>query len=526
MTKKCAIYTRKSTDKGLDQALTSLDLQRSSAEAFIKSRACHGWTASPTRYDDPAFSGGNMNRPALTRLRHDIQSKLIDIVVVYKLDRLSRSLKDSIELFDFFKASGVEFVSLNESIDTSTPSGRVSLNVIMSIAQYQREDAAERITHKIRETVRAGYYFGGKPIIGYDFTDKMLVPNASERQQALDQFEVYLKEQSLSRAAKKLNQMGYRMKQWVVGRGQNKGKKRGGRAYHKGNLDHVLRNPLYIGKVRLRKDVYDGRHQAIVPVELFETVQRQLDANARARNSRNRDSQDFWLKGLLRCVSCASAMTPAFAYNRHGQVYRYFECSLARKQGLDRCDVRRVPGDEVQGLVLQRLQRLAQCEGLLEAVMKEVQSQVRERLPRINAERERVSDELKGIQQKGGNLALAVAEQGLGGNSFLIQELKEVEKRKEELSARLGELAAEEKIEVQSAPDPSEIARGLDDVCRVFPTLTPEEKKEVAALLFREVLYDKKSSQVVLNFYPLSGLPWLDIANGTGFATSVKWWAV
>ena len=253
---RCAIYTRKSTDEGLDREFNSLDAQRESAEAYIASQQHEGWACLPDRYDDGGYTGGNMDRPALQRLLEDTAAGKIDCIVVYKVDRLSRSLMDFSRLVELFDQHGVSFVSVTQQFNTTHSMGRLTLNILLSFAQFEREIISERTRDKMAATRRKGKWSGGHPVLGYDVVDRKLVINAAEAACVRQIFQLYLEHQSLISTIQELNRRGWKTKRWTI----KKGGESGGRPFDKGNLHGLLTNVLYIGQVRYKDEVHPGEH--------------------------------------------------------------------------------------------------------------------------------------------------------------------------------------------------------------------------------------------------------------------------
>ncbi len=270
MANRCAIYTRKSTNEGLDQDFNTLDAQRGSGEAYIVSMKHEGWVCIPTRYDDGGFTGGNMERPALQRLMADIEAGKVDCVIVYKVDRLSRSLLDSSRIIETFDNHGVSLVSVTQQFNTTSSMGRLTLNILLSFAQFEREIISERTRDKMSAARRKGKYVGGAPILGYDIGRDVsrLVVNESEADRVRQIFKLYLEHQSLLSTIAELDRRGWTTKRWTT----KKGKERGGRPFNKNTLYRLLTNVTYLGKVRYKDEIYEGEHEAIVDPETVEEV--------------------------------------------------------------------------------------------------------------------------------------------------------------------------------------------------------------------------------------------------------------
>jgi site-specific DNA recombinase len=354
---RCAIYTRKSTSEGLDQAFNSLDAQREAGESFIASQKHAGWIALKDRYDDGGYSGGNAERPAVQRLLADIEAGKIDCVVVYKVDRLSRSLLDFARMMALFEEMGVHFVSVTQHFNTAESMGRLTLNILLSFAQFEREIISERTRDKIAAAKKRGQWSGGRPILGYDLDrpNKRLVVNNQEAWQVKAIFDTYVQKESLLPALAALNQQGFRTKAWV----DAKERSHGGQPFDKSTLHHLLNNIAYLGRVRHRKENYAGLHPAIIDEPLFNRVQKLLNRNRVHRGACMRNRHGALLKGLLRCAACDSAMAHIVSCKGNKR-YRYYACCKAMKRGLGSCPTSTVPAGIIESAVVEQLRRLVQ----------------------------------------------------------------------------------------------------------------------------------------------------------------------
>lgn len=292
---RCAIYTRKSTEEGLDQDFNSIDAQREACLAYITSQKSEGWTALKNNYDDGGFSGGNMDRPALQQLMKDISAKKVDIIVVYKIDRLTRSLWDFVKLAGLFEKHNVTFVSVTQSFNTTTSMGRLTMNILLSFAQFEREITAERIRDKFSASKKKGIWMGGTTPTGYDVKDRQLVPNG----QAVfvnELFELYLKLGNTGSVVRYYKGKG--IKSMI--RTRTNGTQAGGTVITTGMVRHMLMNPVYIGKIRHKKDVYPGLHPPIIPLDLWERVQAKLqERSALAKSKKEFTGNPRILSGKL-----------------------------------------------------------------------------------------------------------------------------------------------------------------------------------------------------------------------------------
>ena len=346
---RCAIYTRKSTEYNLELAFNSLDAQREACEAYIKSQAHEGWGLIPDRYDDGAFSGASLERPALQQLLADVRVGKIDIVLVYKVDRLTRSLADFAKLIELFDAHGVSFVSVTQSFNTNSSMGRLTLNVLLSFAQFERELIGERVRDKIAASKRKGLWVGGPVPLGYAAVAKKIVVVPTEAQAVRTIFARYLKLGSVRALAEDLDRRGIRSKR----RRLSNGRTIGGGCFSVGALAHLLKNRFYIGEVVYRGEVQRGEHEPILEPALFEAVQGKLAAQAVARRSRLRGSPAI-LSGRLFDIR-GNRMCPSHL-NKGGARYRYYvsQAVLQRKSS-PLGSIGRVPAAEIERLVVAAL---------------------------------------------------------------------------------------------------------------------------------------------------------------------------
>src|SRR4051795_5664474 len=269
---RCAIYTRVSTDQGLDQEFNSLDAQHEAGSAYVKSQAHAGWTLIRSRYDDGGFSGGSTDRPALQRLLEDVRSRKIDVIVVYKVDRLTRSLADFAKLVELFDQHSVSFVSVTQQFNTTTSMGRLTLNVLLSFAQFEREVTSERIRDKIAASKRKGLWVGGMAPLGYDTKDRKITINKDEADRVRTIFRRYLKLGSLNLLMTDLRKQGLVTKLRTL----KTGKTIGGISFTRGSIAHLLRNRFYIGEVAFKGEVLNGEQPVIIDRDLFDAVQAKL----------------------------------------------------------------------------------------------------------------------------------------------------------------------------------------------------------------------------------------------------------
>jgi site-specific DNA recombinase len=347
---RCAIYTRKSSEEGLEQSFNSLDAQREASEAFILSQREEGWKALPALYDDGGYSGGSMERPALRRLLEDVEAGKVNVIVVYKVDRLTRSLADFAKIVETLDARGVSFVSVTQQFNTTTSMGRLTLNVLLSFAQFEREVTGERIRDKIAASKRKGIWMGGTVPLGYDLEARKLIPNAEEAALVCKIFSLYFELACVSKLAIRLAREKIRSKVWIT----RSGIRLGGNAFARGALYDLLQNRLYIGEIRHRDQWYPGEHQGILPRELWDKVQARLSGNRKKRHDHIRERSSSLLTGLL-VDATGNRFTPSFTFKR-GRRYRYYVSQLAIKNPKTKFKGSvRLPAREIENRVTERL---------------------------------------------------------------------------------------------------------------------------------------------------------------------------
>jgi site-specific DNA recombinase len=351
---RCAIYTRVSTDSGLEQDFNSLDAQREASEAYIKSQAHEGWRLNRDHYDDGGYSGGSMERPALQKLLEDIKAHRVDVVVVYKVDRLTRSLADFAKLVELFDAHKVSFVSVTQSFNTTTSMGRLTLNVLLSFAQFEREVTGERIRDKIAASKRKGIWVGGVVPLGYRVEDRKLLVDEVEAETVRLIFELYLALGALPATAEELRNRGSLTRRRDLATGRTIG----GVPVTKGPLAYMLKNRMYLGEINHRDKSYAGVHEGIVDKDLFDAVQAQLDENLGHRKNKRAASQALLLGRIF--DDRGNRMTPSYAV-KQGVRYRYYvSCVLAQGRKVEAGSLSRIPATEVEAAVVMALKSAAQ----------------------------------------------------------------------------------------------------------------------------------------------------------------------
>jgi site-specific DNA recombinase len=339
---RCAVYTRKSSEEGLDMEFNSLEAQREACEAFIVSQRAKGWTLVPDHYDDGGISGGTLERPALKRLLADIEADKLDIILVYKIDRLSRSMLDFLNLVETFDRRNVTFVSITQSFDTRSPMGRLVLNVMLSFGQFEREVTGERIRDKVAASRKKGMWMGGWTPLGYEVQDRKLIIHKADAETVRGIFKRFLVLKSATLLAREL-----------VANGATN---RYGHLLDKGVLYKLLNNRVYVGEAVHKGTSYPGEHQAIVDRKLWDQVHALMKDSPRKRAASARAQTPAILKGLLFGPDGA-AMSPTHT-RKSGKLYRYYISQSVMKRGTDACPVRQVPAAEIERIVIEQIRSL------------------------------------------------------------------------------------------------------------------------------------------------------------------------
>jgi site-specific DNA recombinase len=348
---RCAVYTRKSSEEGLEQEFNSLHAQREAGLAYIASQKSEGWLALPDHYDDGGISGGTLERPALKRLLRDVEAGLIDVVVVYKIDRLSRSLTDFAKLVDVFERHNVTFVSVTQQFNTTTSMGRLTLNILLSFAQFEREVIGERIRDKFAASRKKGMWMGGWPPLGYEVQDRRLVVVECEAALVRRIFDHFAKTGSALTVARELNAASEVTKRRASANGA-----RGGRPWTKGAVYKVLANRIYLGEAVHKGVAHPGEHAAIIDQRTWDKAHAVMAEPAHRRGAVTRAQIPALLKGLIYGPS-GRPMSPSHT-RRRGRIYRYYVSREAIADGYDSCPVTSVSAADVEGAVLDHVQKL------------------------------------------------------------------------------------------------------------------------------------------------------------------------
>src|SRR6266481_143183 len=487
---RCAIYTRKSTEVGLEQDFNSLDAQREACLAYIQSQRHEGWKCLPQRYDDGGFTGGNMDRPALKRLLADVEAGRIDCVVSYKLDRLSRSLLDFARIIGIFEKHHVSFVSITQQFNSATSMGRLVLNVLLSFAQFEREIISERTRDKIAATRRKGKWSGGLPVLGYDVDPQVLrlVVNPKEATRVRAIFDLYLEHQGLLPVVQELERRGWRTKVWVT----RKGRKLGGQPFVKTNLHKLLTNATYAGNLRYKTELHKGEHAAIVDPVKWQKVQELLQRH-RYRGSTERNESGAILKGLLYCRPCGCAMSPTYS-SKGSKRYRYYVCSQAQKRGWDHCPTQSIPASQIERIVVAQISKVGQDSERLQKILAEPSQQRHVRLTALESDRRRLERELKILTE-----SLAPANASDEGNQSGFETIRE---NIGHLERRLAENQEQALALQRPALELEQVAQAFMVLEQGFEELPVIEQARLIRSMVERVDYDGAQGKLALTLDP------------------------
>ena len=479
---RCAIYTRKSTDENLELDFNSLDAQRESAEAYIASQKHAGWICLPEHYDDGGFSGGTVDRPAFQRLIADIETEKIDCILVYKIDRLSRSLMDFARIMEVLERKNVSLVSVTQQFNTTTSMGRLTLNILLSFAQFEREIISERTRDKIAASRRKGKWTGGPPVLGYnrvrDNGGTRLTVNEKEAERVRAIFDKYLELGSLLDTVHWLDAQG-----WLNKRYQTvKGPWRGGKDFDKSTLQNMLTNPLYLGKIAYKGQMYEGEHDAIVDEDLFGRVQGMLRRNRGSGGKYQRNKYGALLKGLVRCKHCGCGMSHHYA-TKGQRRYRYYVCQKAQKKGWASCPYPSLPAGELERFVIDRIRDTVRDPQLLTNVIERAQAQLDRQIDELKEQRQRRQNHARRVNESICELARVPDAPGAADElADLQEELVKIEKAVVSINRQIVELE-------QRKVGEDELTGAFESFDPMWDQLRPAEKTRLIHLLVQCIEY-------------------------------------
>ena len=496
-TTRVAVYCRKSV-ADREQEFGSIDAQREAVEAYILSQRGEGWKALPERYDDDGFTGANTERPAFQRLLADVEAGNIDVVAVYKIDRLSRSLADFTRLVEAFEKHGVTFVSVTQQFNSTNSMGRLTLNILMSFAEFERETIAERTRDKMLASRRRGMWTGGRPMLGYDIVDKKLVINAEEAERVRGIFALYLEQRGTIAVVEELRARGWTTKSWTNQRGELVE----GRPMTKTTLRTLLAHPIYVGRVRAGDRVEDGQHEAILDEATWASTQKVLESNrGRRGTSRAHHGNPTLLGGIVRCGACSAGMTRSQT-TKGNRRYAYYVCQTALKEGAKACPESRVAVGDLEAFVVKHIWAIGHDPEVLAATISAAEENREAQRPAIEAELRRVSREARQVERDRKNVVDAIASGTGEASSVLIERLTDLDASLASLTQRGDQARAELAALKEDALDPAAIAAALEDLEPLWEELFLSERVRLIALLLERVEYHGARGEVALKFRP------------------------
>lgn len=493
--RRVATYCRKSTSRGLDQQLNSLDAQREAVEAFIKSQP--GWMALPDRYDDGGFSGATTDRPAFRRLMEDVRSGRIDVVAIYKLDRLSRSLLDFTATVREFEELGVTLVSVTQRFDTSDSMGRMVMNMLATFAQFERDLISERTRDKIAATRRRGLWAGGHPPLGYDCVDKKLVIAEEEAARVREIFQLYLRLGSLGELVNELRRRGWRYKDRVT----RAGRQIRGATFDKSKVRKLMTNPVYRGLVPYRDETFPGAHDAIIEDDVWDAVQTQLRRNRRCGGARVRNKWNMLLTGLLRCARCGGVMKHTYS-SKGSTKYHYYRCQSHDLPGNGKCPGARAPAKELEEFIVDRIRTIGEDSSVISDVLAAAEAEIARKRPELVAESRAIRADTTRLADERKNLLAVLGLSGNSAASTVGQRIGELDDEIRRLEDR-GAAIRDQLIAIESnAVDEADLRAALAEFDQMWEHLIPREKSRVLALLVEEISFDGESEEVHVTYHP------------------------
>ena len=484
--KRCAIYTRKSVAAGLEKDFNSLDAQRESCESFVRSQP--GWTLLPEHYDDGGFTGANTDRPAFQRLLADIAAKKVDIVVVYKIDRLSRSLLDFTNLLDRFDKANVAFVSVTQSFSTADPIGKLTLNILMSFAEFEREMIAARTRDKVQAARKRGKWTGGPVPLGYQVVDGKLVIDEDEAIVVREVFALYLQHRSYLRMIDELTARGRSTKRQVS---PDKAV-RGARLWTKDALLRILKNPIYVGKTRVGKETYTGEHPPLIEPRTWEEVQRLMKGKP-AKKLRHAGAA-YLLRGLVRCRGCGRGMI-AVSSRRGRKEYRYYRCETASKQQVKGRCCAPLPAGPLEEFVVNVLREQSVATHFQAQVEQSLTAKLKAAWTQLERERTALPTSIGVLSNDLRKLTDLASQAPDAARRALLDRMNEVNQLLEAQQRRLVVVEEERQTLEMMRERAISLVETMRNFDAVWKHLDSDERETLVAYLVRSVEVDEDSGQ-------------------------------
>jgi len=479
------IYTRKSTSVGQDKEINSLTAQRASAESFIKSQKHLGWYDIKEKLDEDNVSGATLDRPMLNRLKKLIRKGQVKVVLINRLDRISRSLSQFLELMEFFEEYGVALVSVTQNFNTGDSMGRLMIQVIMSFAEFERELIRERVTERMHAARKKGRFIGGRPVLGYNIKPegRELEIDEVEAIRVHEIFALYLELRSVKATAQELKCRGWHNKKWVT----RQGKVSGGNPFSPNGLHHLLTNPIYIGKVTLKGEVFEGKHEALMDPELFQQVQTMLSKNSVTEGSRKRNRHSTLLKGLLHCTACDSPFEHTYTKKKN-RMYRYYTCSHKRREGANVCPSPSLPAGEIEELVVSQILSVGTDPSLQDMVYSQLADGVEKKSKELTQQKKTAKQQLTRLHRE------LESSRQFDASVPLIRLLESKLQDAETLLENIEDATPPQ------MPEKREIIAALQNMQALWPSFNEGEKCAFIKTLIQRVDYDAIEENIILHF--------------------------
>ncbi len=481
---RVAVYARQSVERVDGGDFGSIEAQVEAIQAYVTSQASLGWVAIDEPYIDRNISGATTNRPAFQRMLADVEAGRVDVLACYKTDRLSRSLLDFGRLIEFLDARDVSFVSVTQSFDTSTPIGRLTLNMVMSFAEFERETTAERIRDKTRASKRRGIWTGGFLPLGYDTQNKKLVVNEAEAERVRAIFQMYLDSTGYMSVLDELQARGWMNKAWTTKRGTPTG----GKIFSKNSLSKLLMNPIYLGLIHVEGEVVEGEHDATVPRDLWDAVQAKL---AKSRNGAViKPRSPAMLAGLLRCARCGKAMSRTWS-SKNGKRYEYYTCGTVVERGAKACPGGRVTLTTIEDKLIAQVRVMGSNPDLVRATIEAARADHEQRRPGHEEAVLQLGDERRPLVEERTNIMTAIGQ----GNAppSLTDRLAELDVAIADIEERLADTHAALQRADAASLDEDDLRTALSSFNGIWDVLWPEERQRIVHLIVESATYDART---------------------------------
>lgn len=491
---RCAIYTRKSTEEGLDQEFNSLDAQREAGESYIASQKHEGWECVPDHFDDGGFSGGNTDRPGLTKLMAEVEAGRVNCIVVYKVDRLSRSLLDFTKIMEVLDRHGCSFVSVTQQFNTTNSMGRLTLNILLSFAQFEREVIGERIRDKIGAAKRRGKWTGGLPPLGYDVDPmgRKIVVNKREAEHVKKIFELYLEHKSMITVCKELKKLGIVSKKHT----SRSGNQRGGKPIGSNRLHEIIHNFLYVGKIRHKDNIYDGEHEAIIDEETFNRAQEIIKNNRVHITKVNRKPNGAAiLSHLLYCEHCGTPMTMSTTVKDKTKHYRYYVCNHARQHGWNTCPTRSIPAPEIEKFIYEHISSIGANRTIRQQVYENLIAEDAEYQQELEGQLRAMDCDMKRYRREIQLLAAQNTPEAANKTSQIEKQLSSVGSQMQEIRYLL-------KLREKNPLTEGEVNSTISEFEAVWDNLNAREKNKMLRLLIERITFNGETGDIAVSLRP------------------------